>query len=255
LSVIGIKSPGTGGIAIIVAAILGVLAVSAFVISRSLRDFKFPEINLPGLPDINLPGLPDITFPTINFPELPTIEFPDFSNIGQQITEAAGAVLNPQGAPTTESEGMPIDFTDVGMAAARGARGGATDEVLEEGVQAQPIGIIPTPTVQTTLETGQQFFGGGPSFIGGFVTETPVEFLSLNQILEMGLASSASEAASLRAEARGFTPEEEMFLMQGPVDVGGFMGGGPPAVSEERFEGLSLTEIALRLTGGPISNF
>ena len=85
--------------------------------------------------------------------------------------------------------------------------------------------------------------------------ETPIEFLSLNQIIEMGLAETASEAASLRAEAIGFTPEEESFLTQGEVDVGGFVAGGPSAVSDPVFEGLTAEEIALRLTGGNISNF
>jgi len=240
-----------------VVAIFGILiavAIPLITFRKQISDFLsqgLPDITLP---TINLPSfeLPSFELPSFELPsfELPSFELPDFSNLTEQLEEIAGNVLNPQGAPTTESEGVPIDFTESGMAAARGARGG-TDEILEEMVEQQ---VIP-PQVQTTLETGQQFFGGGPSFIGGFVTETPLEFLSLSQIIDMGLASSASEAASLRAQDIGFTEEEKAFLMQGEVDVGGFIAGGPPQVSEERFEGLSATEIALRLTGGPIGNF
>jgi len=302
LSVIGIKSPGTGGIAIIVAAILGVIAVSAFFISRSLRDFQFPEINLPGLPDITFPSFPDITFPSfpditfpsfpeINFPEFPTIEFPSFfreegepasfgpfareSPGGQPIAPGlAGGLQERQralreGQDPDEPQGpgffeqFPFagsienvlgrlgDMLTPAQAFAQERQGPRPDLRFIAEAGPEPI----DPQVQTTLDTGQQFFGGGTGFIGGFVTETPIEFLSLNQIIEMGLASSASEAASLRAEARGFTPEEEAFLNQGPVDVGGFIGGGPPAVSDPQFEGLTPEEIALRLTGGPISNF
>jgi len=238
-----------------IVAILGILisvAVPLIVFRKQISEFFSQGIQLPDitLPTINLPSLPSL--PSFELPsfELPSFEFPDISlptielpNLGEIFA-----------GPTTEREGEPIDFTESGMAAARGARGG-TDETQEDSFQSQPIDVIQTPNVQSLLETGQQFFGAGPSFIGGFVGPTPFEFLSLNQIIEMGLASSASEAASLRAEAIGFSEEEQAFLMQGPVDVGGFISGGPPAVSDPQFEGLSLTEIALRLTGGPISNF
>lgn len=115
---------------------------------------------------------------------------------------------------------------------------------------AEPERII--APVETQI-SDQQFFGGGPSFIGGTIFETSIERLSLGQIIEMGLAGSASEAASLKAEATGFTDEELAFLERGqeisPLgDVG-------PVVSDVQFAGLSPQEIALRLTGGPITRF
>lgn len=303
MSVVSVKSPGTGGIAIIVAAILGVIAVSAFFISRSLSGIQLPSLpSLPSFPDITFPSF-DIQFPSIEFPsiEFPSIEFPSFEfpsipgitgpvqeiptlEIGEVAEPGSlleGFIGGPQGPqlppdknlfqtvfeilfgqPATPAEEFVFERADLPPTAGSleslfGPGGSLVQPAIaeEEGFQTQPIDIIQDPGVQTTLETGQQFEGGGVGFIGGFVTETPIEFLSLNQIIEMGLASTASEAASLRAEAIGFTPAEEEFLGQGPVDVMGFVSGGPPQVSDPQFEGLSAEEIALRLTGGPISNF
>jgi len=291
LSVVSLKSPGTGGIAIIVAAILGVLAVSAFFISRSLRDFQFPEINLPGLPDITFPSFPEITFPSfpeitfpsfpeINFPEFPTIEFPSFfREEGEQASfgpfqreSPGGQVIAPglagglqerqralrEGQDPDEPQG-PGFLEQFPFAGSIESVIGRLGEMLTpaQAFAQEERGV--EPQVQTTLETGQQFFGGGPSFIGGFVTETPIEFLSLNQIIEMGLASSASEAASLRAEAIGFTEEEQEFLSRGDPIPGGAIPSDLPEfggiLSQGEFQGLTPEEIALRITGGPISNF
>jgi len=96
--------------------------------------------------------------------------------------------------------------------------------------------------------------GGGPSFIGGSVSEIPLERLSLGQIIER-LGVTASQAASLRAEAIGFTPEEQSFLNLGQEisPLGDF--ASTPQTSDPQFEGLTPEEIVLRLTGGIISNF
>jgi len=45
------------------------------------------------------------------------------------------------------------------------------------------------------------FTGGGPSFEGGTIFERDPCFMSLNEIINAGLASSASEAADLKARA------------------------------------------------------
>ena len=261
-----------------VVAIIGILiaiGIPLLIFRKNISDFfsqGFPDIQLPSieLPDINIPNifegfeLPSFelpTFPEITFPEFPTFEFPTF-----EFPDIFGGLFNGGNGMTDETA---EDFTESGMAAARGARGGAPDvvsgitEPFRDAARFAmdfPEAFIPEVEgperqVQTLLDTGQQFFGGGPSFIGGTVSPTPIERLSLSQIIDMGLAETASQAANLRAIAQGFTPEEEAFLNQGPVDVGGFVAGGPPQVSDPRFEGLSLTEIALRLTGGPISNF
>jgi len=103
-------------------------------------------------------------------------------------------------------------------------------------------------------EPKQQFTGGGVSFTGGSIFETPIENLSLSQIIDKFMVT-ASQAANLKAIAQGFTPEEEKFL-QGSQDVGGFFTGfNPPAVSDPQFQGLTPQQIALLLTGGNIQNF
>jgi len=247
-------------------AIIGIIAaigIPLLIFRKNIADFfsggiQLPDINLPSinLPDITFPSF-DFEFPSFEFPEItfPSVDLPDIGgvlgSIGETITQAAGTVLNPQDAPTTESEGTAVDFTESGMAAARGERGGATDEALEDAIE-QDFGVTVAPTLLDSVIA--PFTGGGPSFEGGTIFETPIEFLSLSQIIDRFMVS-ATEAASIRAEAIGFTESEEAFLSQGDVDVGGFVAGGPAAVSDPAFEGLSLEEIALRLTGGNISNF
>lgn len=183
--------------------------------------------NLTGLQNITS-GITDffttpIEFPKIEFPTVDLSGFTDFftpSEIGTDITE------------TPAAEG----------------RASTRDRIVDT-----ISSIIPTAenfNVQTDIE-GQTFTGGGISFIGGSVTEIPIERLSLSQIIDQ-FGISASAASSLRAEAIGFTPEEQSFLNIGqelsPLgDLGVQTSGG--------FEGLTPEEIALRLTGGTITNF
>ena len=243
--------------------IIAAIAIPLLIFRKNIADFFSGGIQLP---DINLPSinLPDITFPSFDF-EFPSLEFPEITfptidlhhiggaigSIGETITEAAGTILNPQDAPTTESTGMATDFTESGQAAARGARGGATDEALEDAIQ-QDFSVTVAPSLLDSVIG--PFMGGGPSFEGGTIFETPIANLSLSQIIDRFMVS-ASEAASIRAGAEGFSPSEQAFLSQGDVDIGGFIAGGPPGVSDPSFEGLSLEEIAARLTGGNIANF
>jgi len=116
--------------------------------------------------------------------------------------------------------------------------------VTDKGVDIKSF-LVEQPT--------QQFTGFGPSFIGGSIFETPIENLSLSQIIDKFMVT-ASQAANLKAIAQGFTPEEETFL-GGPQDIIGFTGFNPPAVSDPQFQGLTPQQIALILTGGNIQNF
>lgn len=174
--------------------------------------------------------LPEFTLPTF---ELPTFELPTLPNI------------------FGVGEGDPEQFFETGPGGARSARG----DIAEE--QEAAI-VLENLNVQSEIP-GQQFFGGGVSFIGGSVTETPIEFLTLNQIIEMGLASSASEAASLRAEEigldGGFIPEGffEQSLQGLPEGVDAPLFGG--ITGDPQFLGLTPEQISLMLTGGSISNF
>lgn len=109
----------------------------------------------------------------------------------------------------------------------------------------------PLPIIET--EISGEFFGGGPSFIGGDILPT------LSELIRTGQAETASEAADILAQLKGFTPEEEAFLTPKIITPEGtifdFVGGGPPAVSSPEFEGLTPEEIFAQLVGGNISNF
>jgi len=254
-----------------------------FEFPNPFEDFEFPN----PFEDFEFPNpFEGFEFPSNPFEDFEFPTLPNFDNFFSGFQEQFDTFLENFQVPGGNGEGG--DFTSEGQAGARSDRGNGMDQAIDTQLPSQDpslnvptgtggvfgglldfLGLTPAqafaqqsqgPTlenlnVQTALDTGQQFFGGGPSFQGGFVTETPVEFLSLSQIIDMGLATTASEAANLKAIAQGFTPEEEAFLNQGPVDVGGFVSGGPPAVSDPQFQGLTPEQIALMLTGGNISNF
>jgi len=198
--------------------------------------------NLTGIQDI-LSGeiFKGIEFPTIEFPtiEFPTIEFPSID------LTAITDIFKPREEST--------DITETPAAIGRASDRGRLTEIIESIMPQQDF------SVQSSIEN-QQFFGGGPSFIGGSISEIPIERLSLNDIIER-LGVSASQAVSLRSEAIGFTPEEQRFLEPKSIvfdefglGLAGFQ-GTPAAVSDPQFEGLSAEQIVLRLTGGIISNF
>jgi len=175
--------------------------------------------------------LPSFEFPTIELPsfELPAVELPIIPGITDIFT------------PRDES----TDITDTPA-----AEGRATDR--GRSIRQTPEQMINENfNVQTQLD--QQFQGGGLSFIGGSVSEIPIERLSLGQIVDQ-FDVTASQAANLRAIAQGFTPEEEAFLNIGQeLSPLGDLANVPQ--TSQGFEGLTPEEIALRLTGGIISNF
>jgi len=108
-----------------------------------------------------------------------------------------------------------------------------------------------------TKEPTQQFTGGGVGFIGGSIFETPLENLTLNQIINM-FNVTASQASNLKAIAEGFTPEEEAFLTPKVITPFGtifdFTNQGTN-VSDPQFQGLTPEQIVLQLLGGNIQNF
>lgn len=156
--------------------------------------------------------------------KFPSFELPSFTFAGSEV--ATGG-----------------DFTSVGMAEARARQ---EPQVLEQD-------IITDFSVQSQIP-GQQFIGGGISFEGGSIFETPIANLSLSQIIDQFMVT-ASQAANIKAQAIGFTPEEQAFLGQGQeISPLGAL-SSEPAVSDPQFAGLTPEEIVLRLTGGVISNF
>jgi len=250
-----LNNPGAIAAVGIVTAILAALVIFRNDIRRFFGGFELPEITLPtiNLPTINLPSfeLPSFELPSFELPsfELPSFELPSF--------ELPSFELPSFELPSFELPMIgDVDFTGSGQAGARGARGGGGGV---GPIMAEPQPFFP-PDFDIPISPGLlddvvgPFMGGGPSFEGGFIFQTPIENLSLSQIIDM-FNVTASQAADILAQARGFTPEEEAFLSQGPIDVGGFVSGGPPSVSDPAFQGLTPEEIANLLTGGPISQF
>jgi len=265
-----------GGIAnnpgiIIIAALLGGLFIFRDRISGAFAAIPgaLGDINIQ-LPEIALPALPTINLPEITFPSLPGLP---------QIFGGGDTELDPANLPPdVQNTGLLADPTvcECGSTIIQDAQGDVTqfckecspttDQALPGGFiggLADPnflnfLGLTPappaTPSPPNNLDFGELppgFEGGGVSFQGGsilpFGTGQNIGDLSLSEIIDR-FNVTASQAASLRSEAQGFTPEEDVFLQ-------GSQGFNPPAVSDPQFEGLTPQEIANRLTGGNISNF
>jgi len=163
-------------------------------------------------------------------------EFPDILG---GISDFFGNLFNPPTAPRPQPTpgGVPVF-------------GGSA-------IPGQPdldLSIPAAPSIAETIVA--PFQGGGISFEGGQIFETPIENLSLSQIIDMGLASSASEAANLQAIAQGFTSEEQAFLNQ-PGTIGGDLNQifGNVGAGTPQFQGLTPEQIFQQLVGGNISNF
>jgi len=245
-------------------------------INITLPEIKLPEINLP---EVTLPELPDFSGLFAGLQEQQTNFFSQFTNFF-----TGGGIPQPQ--KMVEDTGLdPLKTCECGASIVQDAFGNVNvtcKECAPSGTPAVPFNdaaifakdfpeeFVPTgqealtPAQQFSLEKqgiasfllsnqGQQFTGGGISFQGGSIFETPIENLSLSQIIDKFMVT-ASQAANIKAIASGFTPEEEAFL-QGSQDVSGFTGFNPPAVSDPQFQGLTPQQIALFLTGGNISNF
>jgi len=173
------------------------------------------------------------------------------------------------------AKGLPLSLAEaLGITSGTTIKDLTQEQLLGIG-QFQQTGIIPSEKVteteseiSTNLSPAQQFVqdklpagfeGGGPSFIGGSIFETPIANLSLSQIIDKFMVT-ASQAANIKAIAA------DNF---GDFDFGTNTGGGVGSilptiqglqglggnVSDNQFEGLSLQEIANKLTGGNISNF
>jgi len=118
--------------------------------------------------------------------------------------------------------------------------------------------ITPTQDLSVPSPFQQTFQGGGLSFIGGQVFETPIANLSLSQIIDK-FDVTASQAANIKAIS-----QDDFGDFDFGTNFGGGIGSVIPSissllpslnVSSSQFEGLSAQQIALQLTGGNISNF
>lgn len=158
---------------------------------------------------------------------------------------------------TGREEDRPIEITET-VAPAIGATSvqNLLDMIKERDLRMVPEEEEERQVMQRVVQSeinGQQFFGGGSGFVGGTVFETPITGESSLGFIIDKLGVSASRAASIRAEARGFSPEEEAFLNQ-PGTIGG-MENQVFNNSSGGFSGMTPEQIARQLTGGVISNF
>lgn len=191
----------------------------------------------------NLEGIQGITTGITDFFtgfQLPQINFPalDFFASGQPFPD----VQDPIAALSAFARSLvPTESGDITTTPAAVGRASTRDRILDVAQIFVPeIGVV-----QSAIE-GQQFAGGGPSFIGGTVFETPITGESTLGFIIDKLGVTASQAADIRAQAGGFTPEENVFLG---------IGTNPPVTSDPTFTDLTPEEIALRLTGGVITRF
>jgi len=111
-------------------------------------------------------------------------------------------------------------------------------------------------------QPGQKFEGGGVGFIGGSVTETPIGNLSLSQLIDK-FGITASQAANLKATSLNdfgdFDFGSNTGLGIGSIfknpNLENILPQPTSNISNQSFQGLSATQIALQLTGGNIQNF
>jgi len=135
--------------------------------------------------------------------------------------------------------------------------------LLGKSAATATLPAISDQPIQNFLnQSGQQFKGGGVGFIGGSISETPLANLSLSQLIDK-FNITASQAANLSAIAKDNFGD---FNFNGNTGLGiGSIFKNPSLenilptnvanVSDNQFQGLSQTQIALQITGGNIQNF
>jgi len=295
---------GIGAIGIFV--ILALVVIFREQIGKALGNFgkiEFPPF--PEFPKIEFPEFPDINIEFPEFPEI-NITLPDFGlggdeelqppPEGEEETEGLGVVTTPEGCfvnelgqiecptpPTFDvctvapelcepepeiepplpsqdpAENVPDICVDIPNPLAGGLVNTCTGEVT-------PFTPPTQPPPQPIQELPEGFEGGGVSFEGGAIFATPIENLSLGQIIDkfmqLGFSISASQAANIRFIAQESDTSDFDFGTNTGGGIGslfqtvGFSTILPSInVSEDQFQGLSSLEIAELLTGGNISNF
>jgi len=245
----------------------GIGGVNVSLPAINLPEFKFPDFDFK-FPDFDF-KFPEIKFPDFSFPSLfpPTEKTPTTEGLVPD-PETNGFKL-PADKSLTEVVlgGLFPDKTvsDVGLI-------GPTLPPAEVDIVGGEVSPFATPiktlveqsmarlVIQESTKLPFGFEGGGPSFEGGTIFETPIENLSLNQIIER-FNVTASQAADIRARASDDFGDFDFGVNTGQgigslfPQVFSIIGSPDINVSDPAFQGLTAQEIALRLTGGSISNF
>jgi len=202
--------------------ILGALGISLFLFRDKISGFfeglKFPAINieLPDLPDLpSLPPPPDFSGFNLcslfgigcdaeaeeDFETSPEVaDRPDCVCGTNIVQDATGQIT-----VTCKACDTPPPFRDAEMFA---------EDFPEPFVEPPPPPELPPIVVDPFLDIPPdvEFEGGGPSFIGGSIGQTPVT--TLFQVLDLFSGFSASQAANFLFQFSGISPSEALDLDQ-----------------------------------------
>jgi len=183
------------------------------------------------------------------FGELRPQVFDTLINIGVPLARATEIL---SGAKTFEDLQVILNQANTGIFTQLQGTLGALEkssmidiEQAQDPVQAIKSFLVDQPT--------QQFIGGGVSFVGGSIFETPIANLTLSQIIDK-FNVTASQAANILAIAKDDFGDFDFGTNTGlgGFDLPGISGGN---VSDPQFQGMTPEQIALFLTGGNIQNF
>jgi len=204
---------------------LSIIGILLIFFSGDIRKAfgSFGESITSAIPSFELPdiSLPDITFPSfdIDFPEisLPDIDFPDvLGGAGAAVNAAgdsvsgffegiAGFFENQPREPLTEEDQFDFSSLEGGVSPEPSGEPAPPFRDAERFAKDFPETFVESPPFEPTfslpVELPEAFVGGGVSFEGGTIFETPIENLSLSQIIDK-FNVSASKAADILARAK-----------------------------------------------------
>lgn len=215
--------------------------------------------------------------------ELPDIQFPDvggaiggaLGGAGEAIGgavggagEAVGGFFGGIGESIGEIfESIPaielpeigdVDFTGVGQAGARGARGGDSGFEGPDLLVTLPV-IDPRTTEEAGIITVPQLniegIGGGISFEGGTTTFGGGIVDTLTEVLAIFPQLSASQARDVLEENPDLTQSQFRLVEPDVLNISNLVEENQIFGNAPGFEGLTPEQISDIITGGNISNF
>jgi len=235
-------------------------------INIQLPEIKFPEIKLP-----------EINFPDITLPSFPTILPPNFFGGGeleqpQKMVEDTGLLPDPTVCECGSSI-VQDAFGNVNQVCKQceGPISNTFPQGMDPALLLEPSDAELFASQAPTLTPAQEFVSNlpqgfeafqteGSSFVGAQINPTPIQNLSLSQIIDQ-FGVTASQAANIQAIAADDFGDFDFGTNTGGgigsiiPTISSLIGGSTLNVSQSEFEGLSAQEIANILTGGNISNF
>jgi hypothetical protein len=206
-------------------------------------DIKFPDFKFP---DINFP---DFTLPEINLGGFNIFDPNQESLVEEGLVDPIDDTFGTTTDPLDLNEGKMIPDTTGGRAdRLRNVIGDDLDSLVQQL-------NVSTPPERSIDQLGRGGFQG-------IAQEAPLGALSLSRIIER-FGVSASQAVNIRSMARNDFGDFDFGTNTGSgigsvttsPEINTLLRSNESNVSNSIFQGLSVTEIARRLTGGNISNF